>query len=186
MFRRLLVPALVATGLVAGSMGTAHASSVSADDWAPKFCTALHDWQTAIQGESDQITSQLEGVTDLATGRDTIAALLGKMVDATDTATQAIKDAGSPSTPNGAKIEATFVKGFKAITKQFAKSQSQAEKLPTTSPTAFKTKGKQIGVELSDSGDELGKGFDAVGKLDKGKKLETAVKAAPECSFLNT
>jgi hypothetical protein len=186
MFRRFFIPALVTTGLVAGAVGSAHAGAVSANDWAPKFCTALQDWQTAVQDQSDQVTSQLEGVTDLETGRDTIAELLGKMVDATDTATDAIKDAGNPSTPNGTKIEATFVKGFKAISKQFAKSQSQAEKLPTTSVTAFKTKGKQIGVELSASGDELGNNFEAVDKLDKGKKLQNAVKAAPECAFLNT
>jgi hypothetical protein len=37
---------------------------------------------------------------------------------------------------------------------------------------------------LSTSSNELGKGFSSIGKLDKGKKLEAAVKAAPECAFL--
>ena len=186
MLRRLVVPALLATGLVAGSFGTAHAANVPADEWAPKFCTALQDWQTAIQGQSDQVTSELAGVTDLDTGRQTIADLLGQMVDATDTTTGALKDAGSPSTPNGAKIQTVFVNGFKAISKEFAKAQAKAEKMSTTSPTAFAKQGKKIGTELSASGDELGKNFDAVDKLDKGKKLENAVKAAPECAFLNT
>jgi len=186
MLRRLLVIALVATGSVAGSVGTAHGATVPPDQWAPKFCTALDDWQQTIQTESDNVSTQLQGVTDLKTGRDTITDLLGRMVDATDTTTAAIEDAGSPSTPNGARIAATFVNGFKAVSKQFAKARARAEKLSTTSAEAFKKKGKQLGMQLSNSGDELGKGFSAVGKLDKGKKLETAVKAAPECSFLNT
>jgi hypothetical protein len=185
MLRRLLVPTLVATGLVAGSFGTAHAASVPADQWASKFCTAAEEWQQSITTQSDQITSQLEGVTDLKTGRDTIADLLGQMVDATDTATEAIKDAGSPSTTNGAKIETVFVNGFKAISKEFAKAQAKAEKLSTTSPTAFTKQGKKIGTELSASSETLGKGFAAVEKLDKGKKLENTVKATPECAFLN-
>jgi hypothetical protein len=186
MLRRLLLPALVATGLVAGSFGTAHAATVPADTWAPKFCTALQEWQQSISSQSDQVTSELEGVTDLQTGREKIADLLGQRVDATATTAGAIKDAGSPSTPNGAKIQTVFVNGFKAISKEFAKAQAKAEKLSTTSPTAFAKQGKKIGTELSASGDELGKNFDAVDKLDKGKKLESAVKAAPECAFLNT
>jgi hypothetical protein len=184
MIRRLCCTGALALGLLATSVPAAHAATVSPDEWAPKFCTALTDWQTTIQEKGDAMSTELDSVTDLSDGRDQIAAFLGDMVDATDDATTAIKDAGTPSSPNGAKIAALFVKGFKGISKEFAKAQDQAEKLPTSSPAKFKVAGKKLGQALSDSSDELGKGFRNVDKLDKGKKLEAAVKAAPECASI--
>lgn len=191
-FRRISLVALVVVGLVAGVATGASAKTVSPSSWAPKFCTALSDWQATITEKGDALSTELDGIdttgTDqkqiLTDGRDQIAAFLSDMVDATDDATSTIKGAGAPSTPNGAKIAAVFVTGFKAISKEFAKAQAKAEQLPTDSVTAFKTKGKQLGQALSDSGDTLGKGFSSIDKLDKGKKLEAAVKAAPECAFL--
>ena len=106
------------------------------------------------------------------------------MVAAANTATRRVQQAGSPSSPNGAKIEALFVSGLKASSKLFAKAKSTAAKLPTTSVDAFKTQGTQLGNDLTDAGTELGKSFSGIGKLDKGKKLEAAVRAAPECAFL--
>jgi hypothetical protein len=185
MIRRLTGIGALVVAVVAMSVPAAHAA-VSADEWAPKFCTAMSDWQSTITDKGDAMQTELQSVTDLQTGREQIAAFLGDMVDATDTAVGAIKDAGAPSTPNGAKISAVFQSGFKAISKVFAKAEAQAEKLPTDSAKAFKAKGKQLGKALSTSSNELGKGFSSIGKLDKGKKLEAAVKAAPECAFLNS
>jgi hypothetical protein len=184
MFRRLLVPALVATGLIAGSFGTAHAATVSPDTWAPKFCTAVVDYQTTISQDGDSLTSQLENVTDLASGRDQIESFLDDMVGAAKTAKRQIQAAGAPSTPNGGKIAARFAAGLDASAKVFAKARAEAAKLPTTTPEAFQIKGKQLGENLTAAGDELSKSFSGIGKLDKGKKLEAAVKAAPECASL--
>jgi hypothetical protein len=186
MIRRLCCTGALALGLLVTSIPAAHAASVSPSKWAPKFCTALDEWQTTISDKGDAMTTELASVTDLETGRDQIAAFLGDMVDATDKATKAIKAAGAPKSPNGAKISAVFVNGFKAISKEFAKAQTKAEELPTTSPEAFKVGGEALGKSLSDAGDELGKGFGKVDKLDKGGKLEKAVKAAPACAFLNS
>jgi hypothetical protein len=186
MIRRLTGIGALVVAVVAMSVPAAHAATVSADEWAPKFCTAMSDWQSTITDKGDAMQTELQSVTDLQTGREQIAAFLGDMVDATDTAVGAIKDAGAPSTPIVAKISAVFQSGFKAISKVFAKAEAQAEKLPTDSAKAFKAKGKQLGKALSTSSNELGKGFSSIGKLDKGKKLETAVKAAPECAFLNS
>jgi hypothetical protein len=192
MIRRLSCAGALVVALLATSIPAAHAATVSPSKWAPKFCTALEEWQTTIQEKGDALTSELENVdaagqtpkSILTSAREQIATFLGDMVDATDDATDAIKSAGKPSSPNGAKISATFVAGFKAISKEFAKAQDNAEDLPTDSVTAFKTKGKALGEALSNSGDRLSSGFSSIDKLDKGKKLEAAVKAAPECSFL--
>jgi methyl-accepting chemotaxis protein len=186
MIRRIGLTALVVTSFLAAMAPSAHAAKkVSPSSWAEDFCTALDDWQTTIQDKSNAMTTELASVTDLTEGRDKLAAFLGDMVDATDEATDAIKDAGAPSTPNGAKISKVFVNGFKEISKEFAKAEAKAEELSTTSPTKFKTQGQDLGQSLSEYGDTLGKSFSSVGKLDKGKKLEKAVKAAPECAFLD-
>jgi hypothetical protein len=184
MSRRLLIITALVAGLVAASVGTAQAATVSPAKWAPKFCDAVTTYQTTISTQSDAMTSALEGTTDLNAARDQIESFLGKMVAAANTAARQVQRAGSPSSPNGAKIEARFVAGLKASSKLFAQAKAKAAQLPTTSATAFKTKGKQLGHDLSDAGEELSKSFSGIGKLDKGKKLEAAVKAAPECSSL--
>ena len=184
MFRRVLVSTFVISGLVAASFGTAHAATVPASKWAPKFCTAIHDYQTTVSEQGDAVDSALTGVTDLTAGRDQLVSYLGKMVDAADTAAGKIKKAGAPSTPNGGKIAAKFVAGLKASSKLFADAQAKAKKLSTTDAEAFAVDGKKLGTDLSDAAEELSASFNGIGKLDKGKKLEAAVKAAPECAFL--
>ena len=194
MIRRLCCTAALALGLLVAYVPAAHAATVPPSTWAPKFCTAMQDWQTTIQDKGTELSTALDGVDTtgkspkaiLTAARNKISSFLGDMVKATDQATKEIKQAGAPSSPNGDKISAVFVKGFQAISKEFAKAQSQAKQLPTNSAKAFKTKGKQLGQALSDSGTTLGKGFGQIGTLDEGKQLEAAVKAAPECAFLNS
>src|SRR5690348_3298876 len=111
------------------SVGSAHAATVSPSEWAPKFCTAFTNWQTVITEKSDEMTAAFDAKPTkgqsaqeiLGNARDEIAGFLSDMVGATNDATSAIKDAGIPSSPNGAKISAVFVNGFKDISQKFAK-----------------------------------------------------------------
>ena len=182
--RRLSVVALVVVGLVAGATTGASAATVSPSTWAPKFCTALEDYQTKISDASEQMTTALEGVTDLSEGRARIVSFLGEMVTAAKTAKRAIERAGLPSSPNGGKIEALFVKALDASSGIFSDAKAQAAKISIKSKAAFAKEGKQVGVDLQEAGDRIGKSFGGVDKLDTGKKLEVAIKAAPECAFL--
>jgi hypothetical protein len=182
--RRFSVVALVVVGLVAGATTCASAATVSPSTWAPRFCTALEDYQTTISDKSDQMTTALEGVTDLSEGRAQVVSFLSEMVTAAKAAKRAIARAGSPSTPNGGKIEALFVKALDASAGIFSDAKAQAAKISVKSKAAFAKEGKQVGVDLQDAGDRIGKSFGGVGKLDTGKKLETAIKATPECAFL--
>jgi hypothetical protein len=192
MIRRLCCTGALALGLLATTVPAAHAATVPPSTWAPKFCTAMTKWQTAIQQKSDEMSSALDTATAagqspqeiLGNARDQIASFLGDMVDATDDATSAIKAAGAPSSPNGAKISTVFVNGFKAISKEFARAEDRAQELPTSSVQKFEAKGKELGQSLTDYGDTLSKSFGSIGKLDKGKKLTAAVKAAPECASI--
>lgn len=192
--RRISVIVLVVVGLVAASSVGASAATVSPEKWAPKFCTALSSWQQTIGDKGNALESALSTTTATSTdtaavlkeARGKIAAFLAEMVKATDHAAAGIKKAGTPSSPNGAKISAVFVNGFTAISKEFAKAEGEAKKLPTASADAFKRQGQALGQKISGSADTLGKGFSSVEKLDKGKKLQTAVMAAPACAFLSS
>jgi hypothetical protein len=184
MLRRALLTTFVVGGLVAASMGTAGAATVSPSTWAPKFCTAVLQYQSTISQQSDSLSTTLTDVTDLTTGRDQIVAYLDAMEDAATTAKQQLQKAGAPSSPNGPKIAKTFVAGLGASAKLFANAKADAAKLSTTDASAFKTDGKQVGQALSDAAEQLSKRFSGIGKLDTGKKLEGAVKAAPVCAPL--
>lgn len=184
MIRRLCFTGALALGLLVTSIPAAQAATVSPSKWAPKFCNAVIDYQTTITQKSDAMTSALEGVTDLKVARGEVVKFLGDMVTAAKKAERAVKAAGVPSSPNGGKIEAAFASGLGESAKIFAKAKETASKLPIKSMKEFKSKGKQLGRDLSNAGNKLSKSFSGISKLDKGKKLENAVKAAPECSAL--
>ena len=184
MIRRLCCTGVLVLAFIASSVPSAHAATVSPSTWAPKFCTAIEKYQTTITDAQDQMDTALAGVTDLSEGRTQIVSFLGEMVSAAKTARRAVERAGNPSSPNGAKIEAKFVAALDASADIFADAKAKAAKISTTSPSAFAKEGKQVGVDLSDAAEKLSAGFGGIGKLDKGKKLEAAVRAAPECEFL--
>jgi len=184
MIRRLCCAGALALALFATSIPSAQATTVSPSTWAPKFCGAIEQYQTTIADAKDQMDTALSGVTDLADGRARIVSFLGEMVTAAKTAKRAVERAGNPSSPNGAKIEAQFVKALDESARIFTDAKAKAAKISIASPAAFAKGGKQVGVDLTDAGEKLSTGFRGIGKLDKGKKLETAVRAAPECASL--
>ena len=107
------------------------------------------------------------------------------MVDGSDDHEAAIKRAGAPSSPNGAKISSRVREGFKASRKSFADAQAQAAKHLDHEHGRVQGQGRrQLGVDHQEHGDRISKNFGSLDKLDTGKKLEAAVKAAPECAFL--
>ena len=76
--------------------------------------------------------------------------------------------------------------GLDASAKAFAEAKAQAAKISDVKSKAAFAKAGEAGrrATSTDAGDRIGKSFSGVDKLDKGKKLEAAVKAAPECAFL--
>jgi hypothetical protein len=184
MIRRLCCAGALALTLVATSIPAAHAATVSPGKWAPKFCNAVVDYQTTISEKSDAMSTALDSTTDLASARSQIVSFLGDMVTAAKTAKREIQQAGTPSTANGAKIASKFADGLDASAKVFANGKAQAAKISTASVKSFAVDGKKVGADLSAAADELSKSFSGIGKLDTGKKLEAAVKAAPECASL--
>jgi glucose/arabinose dehydrogenase len=186
MIRRLCCTGALVAALLAASVPSAAAATVSPGKWAPKFCTAIDDYQSTISEKSDSMTTALETVGSLKSARAQIVSFLASMVEAAKTAERQVEKAGTPSVPNGKKIEAALLRGLDASVKVFADGKAQAAKISTKNPTAFKTDGKQVGVDLQKAGAKLQDSFGDIDKLDKGKKLEDAVKAAPECAFLTS
>jgi hypothetical protein len=186
MIRRLCCAGALVVALLVASVPSAMAATVSPDKWAPKFCTAIDHYQSTITEKSDSMTTALETVGSLKSARSQIVSFLGSMVQAAKKAKAQIAKAGTPSVPNGKKIEAAFLRGLDESAKVFADGKAQAAEISTKNPTAFRTDGKQVGVDLQKAGEELQNSFGDIGALDKGKQLEHAVKAAPECAFLSS
>jgi hypothetical protein len=184
MIRRLCCIGALVAAVFTISVPTAHAATVSPNKWAPKFCTMLKTWVDTFSLKAGDVESSLSSASDLQTARDQLVQNLGEMEGATQDAINALKRAGTPATPNGGKIVALFAKAFQTTKAKLADAKDDASKLSTTDPTAFATAGVQIGTSLSRTGDDVGKSFDGVEKLDKGKKLEKVLKATRVCAFI--
>jgi hypothetical protein len=184
MIRRLCCIGALVAAVLATSIPTAHAAAVPPSKWAPKFCTALKTWVDTTSQKAGDVESSLSNVSDLQTARDQLVRYLGEMASETQDAINALKKAGTPATPNGGKIAALFVKAFQTTKSQFVKAKDDASNLSTTDASSFATDGGRIATSLSRTSDSVGKSFDGAQKLDKGKKLENALRAERVCAFL--
>ena len=184
MIRRLCCVGALAAALLATSVPVAHAATMSPNKWASKFCIALKTWGDTTSQKAGDVESSLSTVSDLETARDQLVQYLGEMEAETQDAVDALKKAGTPSTPNGGKIAALFVKALQTTKAKFADAKDDASHLSTTDPAAFATDSGRIATNLSRAGDAIGDSFDGAQKLDKGKKLENALKATRVCAFL--
>jgi hypothetical protein len=185
MFRRVLVSVFLVVGLVAMSLGFAGAST-SPGTWAPKFCTALKQWQTTVVSESTKANGALGKLSggNLAGIRDEFVTFLTKDVAATQSAIRNIKKAGAPSSTNGAKIQNKVIGSFQSASTAFADAKSSASALSTTDTSSFVADATTIQQKLSGATDAFDSNFTAVGKLDKNNELEKAIGDAKACKFL--
>jgi hypothetical protein len=185
MLRRIPVLVLVVAGLVAGSAVTASAATVAPDTWAPKFCGAIDQYETALSHGADNLSSSLAGATNLKKTRAQLVAFLGKMQAAAKTAKSKMQAAGVPSSTNGSKIAAKFVSALGSSADVFGQAKSQAAGVSTSSPSAFEKQASKIGSDLTKAGDRINTTFDDVASLDSQGELATALHATPACAFLN-
>ena len=113
-------------------------------------------------------------------------ACASQAIDSTDTAIGDLKAAGTPDTPNGAKIQAGLLKGFSEAKQVFAEAEASAEQLSTTNATTFATQATTIGNQISASSGKIESAFGKLDKLDKGGALQKVVKKTRACKFLGS
>jgi hypothetical protein len=176
----VLVTALVDLGSTAG------AATVSPTEWAPKFCSALSEWEKSLQQGADVISNASTDVTDLKAARAQLVQFLDQSVAVTNAAVKKIERAGVPRSPNGAKIAGTLVGGLKSAGALFAGAEKKAAALPTDDRDKFGTRAVAIGKSITKGGQALGKSLGKVTKLDTGGLLSRALTNEPSCSALQS
>jgi hypothetical protein len=183
--RRVAVTAVVVVGLLAGALGSAaSAATVEPSEWAPEFCSTLATYQDTLTTGNDELTSSLEGVTNLKKARAKIVAFLGTMTTAAKTAKRDLQDAGAPSSTNGAKIAGAFVTALGQSGDLFAKAKAQAAKVSTSNPAAFQKQGAKVATNLGTAATKLSETFTGLPTLDSKAELSQALLAEPSCSNL--
>lgn len=184
--RAIAITTMAVVPVIGMSAVPAGAKTVSPQQWATKFCTALADWEDTITDSSSDVQAALAGTSDLATGKTTLVDFLNEAIDATDSAIQDIKAAGTPRTANGAKISAALAGALEDAKTVFEDAEADAEDLPTDNAAAFSAQASAIGTRISASGAKIDSGFSEVDALDKGGKLGDVVTKTRACKFLNT
>jgi hypothetical protein len=182
--RRVFVTAVLAVGSVGVAAPSASAATVSPAEWAPKFCSALTDYQSTLSKGSDDLTTSLAGTTNLKKARAKLVSFLGKMSKAAKTAKGDLQGAGSPSSANGSEIAGKFVTALGQSSDIFSKAKAQAAKVPTSSPTAFQKQGVKVGTDLSKAATKLADTFTDIATLDTDGELSIALQADSSCTQL--
>lgn len=179
---RFLVATAVAGIVLSIAPVTALAQTTNVDPatYVHSVCTTLSSYQgqvTAFQSSTD-----LNNATTLADVRNKIVSFLGQVRSATSTAVTALQHAGAPNIKDGNKIAAIIVREVSALGDAFKKAESLAQKLSTTSLTAFK-RGATAITKLENAA-----GKQATSVLATAKRRYPSIKAAgvsdPACQGL--
>jgi hypothetical protein len=185
--RRSCAIVVIAALMAVLASTSAAATTVSAGQWAPKFCAALSTFQAHLNRDGTKASAVLSGnITSLAEAKATLAGFMAKAVNDADTAISAVKAAGAPSAVNGTKIAAAFVKGLQNARSLFASARTKAQHLPTKTLSAFESSTQKITSDLNQGSKGIATSFNTVKALDSSGKVGAAVRAEPTCAFLQS
>jgi hypothetical protein len=183
--RRSFVVTICGFVIVAVTASGASAKTVSPDQWAPKFCTALSKWQDTLNQDSSDAQSALSGDTsNLKQAKSELVSFLGKSVTNSNQTVAALKDAGTPKSTNGAKIANEFVSGMQNASKLFQAAKTKVQKASTSSLTKFNAVTSSVSSALNKGGDAIEKSFTDTASLDTKGELADALQNEPSCAFL--
>jgi len=118
--------------------GCGGSSKVSANSYVKGVCTAITGYLTSIRNRENTVKS---GATPSSPtqGRQILQSFTNGMLSDTDHAISQLKAAGVPNIGNGDKISSAIVTVFTKVRTALAQAQTQANQLPITTPTAFKS-----------------------------------------------
>jgi hypothetical protein len=178
--------AAISVLLVAGTAINATAATTPAAQWAPKFCTAISNFQTHLTNDGTQADAVLSGnITSLNAAKNALASFMNKATTDADTAITALKKAGAPDAPNGAKIASAFVTAMQNARSLFVSAKNDAQHLPTKNLKSFEAATQKITSKLNRGGNEITNSFSNVQALDTSGQIAAAAAASPACSFLS-
>ncbi len=166
------------------SSGEIPADGVEVEAWAGSVCGAVGTWLDGINAKGDQLSTDVQGVTELTAGRDLLVQFMEDAVSLTDAMLSSVQSAGAPAVENGEQLSADLVAALNPVKTTFESALEQAKTLPTDDPEAFGTAADQLGQEITNSQSGFAASFDALQQKYDDPALNQAFADVPACSAL--
>ena len=178
--------ALAASGCGGGGGGETSYSGAKPDAWAATVCGALADWARGLKADSDRLSSELSGATDLNTVKTKFVSFLQNAERSSGIMVTEIRGAGQPAVKDGAAIQRELLKGLEGAEASFTHAITKAKALPTANSAAFgkgvATLGKEVEAELTATSEQ----FNTLGERYDDEDLNEATSKEPACTSLST
>ena len=147
----LLVAAL------AGASGASGAARSTPAAWFSVYCGATLSWNDTVEAETSKLVREVKLLkdSDLDEVRTAFLSYLGQVATATEIVSSRLKAAGSPSLPNGAKIEQIVSAAFEKMSAEFAAADAKAQRF-SENPGVFTSQSAALGDALHAEETSLG------------------------------
>ncbi|MFN8027903.1 MAG: hypothetical protein U0W40_16535 [Acidimicrobiia bacterium] len=184
--RAVAVTTLAAIPVIGFSAVPAGAKTVPPQKWLTQFCTSIGDWQQTISDSSANVSDIVNGgeVADLEGAKSTYVDFLSQSIDATETAIDELKSAGTPKVKNGAKISSTIIQALDYADGLLQAAESDAENISTADSASFISDLTSINDSVSQGFDKAQGDFAKVNKLDTDKVFDKLAKKTKACKAL--
>ena len=96
--------ALAASGCGGGGGGTSY-TGADPEDWAATVCGALGDWARGLKADSDRLSSDLSGASDLKTVKTKFVGFLENAERSSGLMVTKIQGVGPPAVKDGTAIQ---------------------------------------------------------------------------------
>lgn len=178
--------ALVFVAILAGCGGGGDDGGNGGDgapprQWATDVCGALSTWLEDLQSRQTQVTSDLEGVTDLNEVRGVLVDFLDDAVSETDTMIGEVEAAGTPDVDRGTELQQDFVTGIGQAKTAFEEAKTTAEELPTDDQAEFAQGTSEIEEQLNTQSQAIEEAFDELDREYDVPELDEAFDEEPAC-----
>jgi hypothetical protein len=174
----ILAATALSTVAVAGCGGGSSGGTVSAASYVKSVCSAVGPFEKDIQAKSSAL--DLSTIKSASQGKQALESFLNSATSDTKKAVDQLKSAGTPDVNNGKKIAEAIINAFSNLSDALNKAASQAQSLPTSSPTAFRDAAQALGTSVRNSMGSIGSGLTGLRNQD----LEKAASKEPACQTI--
>jgi hypothetical protein len=182
---RVVAALLLCAFIIAAVSDVAAAKTTSPTAWTTQFCKALQSWGKEFDASNAQVESTAAKTAgNIPAAKALVVKGINQDASVTGHAAQVIQRAGVPSVPNGKKLSAVFVSGFKKAQQELLGAVTNANALPTDNPATFIAGLSSVVSKLQV--DPITPSFKSAAKLDTAGKLGNALQANPDCKFLTS
>jgi hypothetical protein len=175
--RLAALAAVFAAVLLASGCGSSSSSSDTkpAEDWANSVCSAITTWTSSVRQTGNDLRSG-------SVSESSLNKAVNEFQQSTKQLADDLKGLGRPDTPSGQKAQ-------QSVDTLATEIQSDADKIKSEIKGASGVAGYQkalanVGVTLTQMGEQVTNTFGELGNLDAKGELESAFKKADKCSSL--